>query len=75
MALQMSITRRTRDAKLKAAAGAFAIQMAKERKDPLYTKFKRFRDKFWAMKIRIKQKYGPKAMVKARMSMTRSSEK
>lgn len=70
MATSMSVVKRTREAKLKAAAGALAIQIAKERNDPLYRKFKKFRDRFWTMKNKIKSKYGQKAMVQARKSMS-----
>lgn len=72
MATSMSMVKRTRQAKLQAMAGALAIQIAKERQDPLYKKFKRFRDKYWSMKRRIKTKYGQKAMVSARDKMAKS---
>lgn len=43
-----------------------AVRMAKENKDPIYAKYKKFRDNFIKFKQAIQLKYAKKAMPLAR---------
>jgi ribosomal protein S17 len=70
-----SMVMRTREAKLKALAASLAVQMAREANDPLYSKYKSFRDKFMAFKKTLQAKYGKRALVVARKGMMSSQQR
>jgi len=59
---QASMVRRTGIAKKEAAIAAGAIFLAKNNKDPLYDKLKRYRDLWQETKNKIIQKYHTKSM-------------
>ena len=51
------------------AAGAAALQIAKEKKDPLYTKYKKERKKALLTKAKIQSKYAARGRKKAKKSL------
>ena len=60
---------RSKAAKLQAAAGSMAINLAKAANDPMYKKLKMFREKFFDAKKKIQAKYGKQAMMAVRKGM------
>jgi len=56
-----STTRITKQAKLARLGAALAIRLAKEANDPLYRKYKKFKDKWKEYRLRIVKKYRNKA--------------
>lgn len=68
-----SIVRVSRKEKVSRAIGTFAIQMAKEKNDPLYKRYEKFRKKYLDAKERIIKKYAPRVRSKARRSVMSSS--
>ena len=68
-----SIVRVSRKEKVSRAIGTFAIQMAKEKNDPLYKRYEKFRRKYLDAKERIIKKYAPRVRSKARRSVMSSS--
>lgn len=70
--MRQTMVVRSKAAKLQAAAGAMAVKMAKSANDPIYKKFKMFRDKFYGAKKIIQTKYGKRAMMVVRKSATSS---
>lgn len=57
---------RSKVEKLAALGGAFAVKIARERKDPLFEKMIRFKKAYKVTKKQIMMKYGGKAKVAAR---------
>lgn len=60
-----SFVKVTRQTKIDRAIGALATKLAKEMDDPYYKKMVKFREKYFAMRERIKTKYGPKVRSRA----------
>jgi ribosomal protein S17 len=60
-----SFVKVTRQTKIDRAIGALATKLAKEMNDPYYKKMVKFREKYFAMRDRIKTKYGPKVRARA----------
>lgn len=69
-----SMIRRTRSDKLTTLAANMAIRIAKDRQDPLYKKYKRFRDLFWTAKKMLVKRYGARGMMVARKAMLKSNK-
>jgi ribosomal protein S17 len=65
-AKRTTITRVTRDTKIKKAIGQLAVQLAKQQDDPLYKKMSKYKKKWKKYKEMIQKKYGPRVRVKAR---------
>ncbi len=68
-AVNASMTRRTREVKIKAAAGNEALKIAKEKGSPLYSKYKKFNKKRLLLKKQIMEKYLKLGERKAREKM------
>jgi|GEM_PF-4468672 len=68
--MRQTMVVRSKSAKLQAAAGSMAVQLAKAANDPVYKNFKMFRDKFYDAKKKIQDKYGKRAMMAVRKSST-----
>lgn len=66
MAFTTSMVKRTKIEKMSALAGAFAIKIARERKDPLYEKMIRFKKAYKMVKKQILSKYLSKGKLAAR---------
>jgi len=60
-----SFVKVTRQTKIERAIGSLATKLAKEMNDPYYKKMVKFRDKYFAMRAKIKVKYGPKVRARA----------
>lgn len=60
-----SFAKITRQTKIDRAIGSLATKLAKEHGDPWYRKMVKFRDKYFAMREKIKQKYTPKVRSRA----------
>jgi hypothetical protein len=60
-----SFVKVTRQTKIDRAIGALATKMAKELDDPYYKKMVKFRDKYFAMREKIKTKYAPRVRARA----------
>jgi hypothetical protein len=61
-----SITRVTRETKIKRATGQLASKEAKDRGDSLYDKMIRYRELYFKYRDRIHKKYAPRVRSKAR---------
>jgi len=61
-----STIKRNRQQKYSALGANFAINMAQQRNDPLYKKYKRYRDLFIDNKRKIIDKYGSIGRMQAR---------
>jgi len=61
-----SMSRITRQTKIDRAVGSLAVQYAKAKNDPLYKKFKKFKDKWMKFKERIQAKYKARVRTAAR---------
>jgi len=57
-AISMSMTTRTREAKMNAAIGAISVSIAKEKKDPIVAKMLKYRKLWKESKDQIVKKYG-----------------
>jgi hypothetical protein len=64
MAMNTSMTKRSRQAKMAAKGAGFALQIAKEMKDPKYKMYKKFNDKRKSLKAELINKYRGKARSK-----------
>ena len=64
-AKRTTITKVTRQTKIDRAIGSLATKYAKEVDDPMYRKMKKFRDKFFKYRDRIRAKYGPRVRSRA----------
>lgn len=69
--MKQSAIVRTKVQKIKALAGSLAVRMAKENKDPMYAKYKKFRDNFMKFKAVIQKKYARKALPLARKAASK----
>ena len=65
IAKKTTYTKVTRQTKIDRALGALATKLAKEMNDPFYRRMVSFREKYFTMRKRIKQKYGPKVRARA----------
>lgn len=63
-----SMIRVSKMAKIKKLAGSYALQLAKQRNDPLYKKAMKFRKKWKDAIEQIQKKYGMKGMQSARQA-------
>jgi hypothetical protein len=61
-----TMTKITRQTKIDRTLGNLAMQYAKAVDDPMYKKFKKFKDKWMKYKERIQSKYGPRVRTAAR---------
>jgi hypothetical protein len=61
-----TMQRVTRQTKIDRAIGSLAVQYAKAKNDPLYKKFKKFKDKWMMFKQRIQDKYKARVRTAAR---------
>jgi len=61
-----SMVARGRDEKIAALRGAFAVKIAREKKDPLYDKMIRFKKAYKLVKRQLITKYGMKGLQAAR---------
>lgn len=61
MAIQNSITKRTREAKIAAGSASLAMKLAKDNNDTLYKKSQRFKKLFIEAKKAVMTKYGKRA--------------
>lgn len=59
---------RTKMDKLNALRGAFAVQIARQQKDPLYEKMIRFKKAYKLTRTQLTRKYGTKALLAARQA-------
>ena len=57
-------TRITKQAKLARQGASLALSIAKENNDPLYAKYKKFKDKWKDYRLRLIKKYRNKARAK-----------
>lgn len=55
----------TRQTKIERAIGSLSTKLAKEMDDPYYKKMVKFREKYFAMRKKIRTKYGPKVRSRA----------
>lgn len=69
MSLSISNIKRNKSQKVKALGAKFAIEIAKTNNDPMYEKYKRFRDLFWDLKLKIGKKYQRQGIMMARSAM------
>ena len=56
-----STARITKQAKLARKGAALALRIAKEANDPMYAKYKKFKDKYKQYRMKLLQKYKNKA--------------
>lgn len=63
-----SMIARGRIEKIAALRGAFAVKIAREKKDPLYTKMIRFKKAYKLTKKQLITKYGMKGLMAARQA-------
>lgn len=68
MSFQTSTIKRGKMEKMHALAGAFAIKLAREKKDPLFEKMMRFKKAYKLTKKQLMQKYGVKGQMAARVA-------
>lgn len=61
-----SITKTTRNTKIKRATGQLATIAARKRNDPLYAKMKKYRELYYKYREMVKRKYSPRVRSKAR---------
>ena len=61
-----SVTRVTRQTKIKRATGQLATVAARKRNDPLYKQMIRYRDLYFKYRDRVRKKYAPRVRSKAR---------
>lgn len=61
-----SVTRITRDTKIKKATGQLASLEARKKKDPLYQRMIYYRDLYFKYREQIYKKYGPRVRSRAR---------
>lgn len=65
IAKKTTYTKVTRQTKIDRAIGALATKLAKEMDDPWYRRMVSFREKYFAMRRKIRVKYGPKVRARA----------
>jgi len=64
-----SIVKMDRQRKIKMAVARVAVQLAKQKNDPLYDKYQKYRQLYLEYKAKIVEKYGPKAVQVVRQSL------
>lgn len=64
-AKKTSYVKVTRQTKIDRAIGQLSTKLAKETGDPWYKKMVKFREKYFAMRDKIKTKYAPKVRARA----------
>lgn len=69
-----SIVKRTRQSKLSTLAANFAIRIAKDRQDPVYRKYKKYRKLFWDAKKTLVKRYGARGMAAARKALQKNKK-
>lgn len=62
---------RTKKEKMAALRGAFAVKIAREKKDPLYEKMIRFKKAYKITKRQLVAKYSSKALMAARIAASK----
>ena len=67
-----TVIKRTKDQKISAAAGAVAVQIAKQHDDPMYYKLKKYKTLMLQARAAIMDKYKEKAMVVVRQRMAQN---
>ncbi len=67
-----SMIARGRNEKINALKGAFAVKIAREKNDPLYTKMIRFKKAYKLVKKQLITKYGMKGLMAARIASQRA---
>lgn len=70
--IRMSVTRTTRDAKLRRLGGSMAARLAKQRKDPDYKKMIKFKKLWVKYKQKVMRKYGMRGKAAARKAAAKS---
>jgi hypothetical protein len=61
-----SITRTTRQTKIKRATGQLATVAARKRNDPLYKMMIKYRDLYYKYREKVRAKYSPRVRAQAR---------
>lgn len=74
-AMGTTMVRRDRQLKMRTLGASFAIRIAKERGDPLYRKYKRFRTLFWTIKKILVRRYGAKGLIAARKAVAKNQHR
>ena len=64
-----STIRRNKNVKKTAMGGRAAVDIAKQKRDPLYNKYERFRKEYLSYKKAIMRKYGRRGYLSARKNM------
>ena len=64
-----SMVKMDKQRKIKMAIARVAVQLAKEKGDPLYDKYQKYRQLYLEAKAKIVEKYGPKATQVVRQSL------
>ena len=67
--IRASMERRSKAGKMNALGGAFAMKIARERKDPLYAKMKKLKMMYKAAKKMLLMRYGAKGRQAARIAV------
>jgi hypothetical protein len=67
-----SMVRMDRQRKIKMAVSRVAVQLAAQKKDPLYDKYQKYRKLYLEYKAKIVEKYGPKAVQVVRQSIAQN---
>jgi len=70
---QQTMIKRTRDQKINAAAGAVAVQLAKQHNDPMYDKLIKYKSLMLQARSKIMEKWFEKAKVIVRQRMAQQS--
>lgn len=65
-AKRTSITRTTRQTKIKRATGQLATVAARKRNDPLYKRMIKHRDLYYKFRDQLRRKYAPRVRSRAR---------
>lgn len=68
--IRATMSRRSKAGKMNALGGAFAMRIARQKNDPLYTKMKKLKILYKAAKRTLLQRYGAKGKMAARMAAT-----
>lgn len=66
--IRASMEKHSKQGKMNALGGAFAMKIAREKKDPLYTKMKKLKAAYKMAKKVLLQRYGAKGRMAARIA-------
>jgi len=69
-----SVVRMDKQRKIKMAVARVAVQLAKEKNDPLYDKYQKYRQLYLETKAKIVEKYGPKATQVVRQALAKGGK-